>query len=132
MVATHLDGGAQVWYQIAKWGTWRMNWSELKNGLTWRFGPTEFNCRIGELIKLEQTGSVIDYVKYFKCLLCLLSLVNPRNDDNHSDFASSDQSELVGRVVYELGAFSFPRFDGSFYATSWINHCEQCFELCDI
>lgn len=83
IAATHLDGGAQVWYQIAKWETPQMNWSELKNGLTWRFGPTEFDCPIRELMKLEQTGPVMDYVKDFERLLCFSSLVDAHNDDNH-------------------------------------------------
>lgn len=54
----HLQGHAQVWYQIL-WGEeGELDWEQFKDRVIVRFGPSAFDDYIGELIKLQQTRTV--------------------------------------------------------------------------
>lgn len=43
-------------------------WSEFTHALESQFGPSLFDCPMGELFKLQQTGSVSNYCLKFMSL----------------------------------------------------------------
>lgn len=49
-----------------------MDWPEFKQSLIQRFGPTESDNPFGKWTKLEQTGSVRDYLTNFNFEYLLL------------------------------------------------------------
>jgi hypothetical protein len=65
LVAYHLEGEAQLWYQLFK---------ETEEGASWeglhiRYGPTQFDDFFGDLTKLRQTGTVREYQGQYERLL---------------------------------------------------------------
>jgi hypothetical protein len=72
LAAYHLDGDAQLWYQLFKEGeATEVTWEALKEGLHTRYGPTMFEDFFGDLSKLKQEGSVREYQAQFERLLSL-------------------------------------------------------------
>ncbi|KAA8542515.1 hypothetical protein F0562_023667 [Nyssa sinensis] len=69
LASFHLEGGAQLWYQLLKQEEDVMTWKEFTDGLHARYGPTQFQDFFGELTKLQQVGSVRDYQTQFEKLL---------------------------------------------------------------
>jgi hypothetical protein len=69
LTAYHLEGEAQLWYQIFKEDVENISWENLKEALHVRFGPTQFEDFYGDLSKLGQTGSVKEYQCQFERLL---------------------------------------------------------------
>jgi hypothetical protein len=70
LAAYHLDGDAQLRYQLFREGeATEVMWEALKKGLHTRYGPTMFVDFFGDLSKLEQAGSVRDYQVQFERLL---------------------------------------------------------------
>lgn len=65
----HLEGEAQLWYQLLKSEDEEITWNNLKEGLLTRYGPTEYANFFGYLTKLKQTGSVRQYQGQFERLL---------------------------------------------------------------
>jgi len=53
LTAYHLEGEAQLWYQIFKEDMINVSWEELKDALHVRFGPTQFEDFYGDLSKLK-------------------------------------------------------------------------------
>jgi hypothetical protein len=58
LAAYHLEGEAQLWYQLFKETEEGTSWEQLKDGLHVRYGPTQFDDFFGDLTKLWQTGTV--------------------------------------------------------------------------
>ncbi|KAA8544487.1 hypothetical protein F0562_022473 [Nyssa sinensis] len=69
LASFHLEGDAQLWYQLLKQDGGVMTWQEFCDGLHARYGPSQFQDFFGELIKLQQVGSVRDYQTRFEKLL---------------------------------------------------------------
>lgn len=65
----HLEVDAQLWFQLIKQEGDMMTWQEFCDGLHARYGATQFQDFFGELIKLQQVGSVCDYHTQFEKLL---------------------------------------------------------------
>jgi hypothetical protein len=61
MVAYHLEGDAQMWYQLIREDDEVMTWESLKAALHTQYGPTVFEDHFSDLTKLQQTGSVKEY-----------------------------------------------------------------------
>jgi hypothetical protein len=69
MVAYHLEGEAQIWYQLIRESEEVLTWDSLKIALHICFGPTIFEDHFGNLTKLQQTGPVKEYQMQFEQLL---------------------------------------------------------------
>jgi hypothetical protein len=69
LAAYHLEGEAQLWYQIFKEDEEDISWEKLKDTVHVRFGPTQFEDFYGDLSKLKQHGSVKEYQCQFEKLL---------------------------------------------------------------
>ncbi|KAA8538347.1 hypothetical protein F0562_027830 [Nyssa sinensis] len=69
LASFHLEGDAQLWYQLQKQENSVLVWSDFKEGLLSRFGPNQFCDFFGELTKLQQSGTVQDYQTRFEKLL---------------------------------------------------------------
>ena len=77
LAAYHLEGEAQLWYQILKEEERVITWPLLKEGLYTRYGPTEFDDFFGDLTKLKQMGSVRKYQSQFERLLSRVGKLPP-------------------------------------------------------
>jgi hypothetical protein len=69
MAAYHLEGEAQLWYQLFKETEEGASWEQLKEGLHVRYGPMQFNDFFGDLTKLRQTGTIREYQGQYERLL---------------------------------------------------------------
>ena len=69
LVTYHLEGEAQLWYQILKEEEGEDTWLTLKEGLNSRYGPTEFDDFFKDLTRLKQICLVQEYQSQFKKLL---------------------------------------------------------------
>ncbi|KAH7516502.1 hypothetical protein FEM48_Zijuj10G0141800 [Ziziphus jujuba var. spinosa] len=69
LASFYLEGDTQLWFQMLEQEIMYVTWEELKNGLFTRFGSNQFEDQFGELIKLRQTGTVLDYQSAFEKLL---------------------------------------------------------------
>lgn len=65
----HLEGHAQISYQILWEEEGELTWDQFRDRVLVRFVPYAFNDYIGELIKLQLTGSVAEYQIQFETLL---------------------------------------------------------------
>ncbi|KAL5549713.1 hypothetical protein UlMin_004944 [Ulmus minor] len=69
LASFYLDGDADLWFQILEHELIYVTWEDFKNGIQSRFGPNQFEDHFGELIKLRQAGSVVEYQGKFERLL---------------------------------------------------------------
>ena len=69
LASFHLEGEAQLWYQLLQQESDSINWTTFKAGLLARYGPTQFYDYFGELTKLQQTSTVKEYQSRFEQLL---------------------------------------------------------------
>lgn len=69
LASFHLEGEAQMWYQLFKEDQTEVHWEAFKEGLLARYGPTQFEDFFGDLTKLKQLGTVHDYHTQFEHLL---------------------------------------------------------------
>ena len=69
LAAYHLEGEAQLWYQLFKESEEIVSWETMKEGLHIRYGPMQFSDFFGDLTKLRQTGTVREYQGQYECLL---------------------------------------------------------------
>jgi hypothetical protein len=69
LAAYHLEGEAQLWYQLFKEIEEGASWEQLKEGLHVRHGLTQFDDFFGDLTKLQQTGTVREYQGQYERLL---------------------------------------------------------------
>jgi hypothetical protein len=69
LAAYHLEGEAQLLYQIFKEDEQNISWEILKEMIHVRFGPTQFEDFYGDLSKLKQHGRVKEYQCQFEKLL---------------------------------------------------------------
>jgi hypothetical protein len=69
LAAFHLEGEAQLWYQLLKESDTAVEWEALKEGLHVRYEPTQFDDFFGNLTKLRQTRTVCDYQSEYERLL---------------------------------------------------------------
>jgi hypothetical protein len=51
LAAYHLEGAAQMWYQLFKESEELMSWETLKSGLYTRYGSNKFEDHFGDLTK---------------------------------------------------------------------------------
>ena len=77
LASFHLEGEAQLWYQILLREEWEVRWVEFTEGLCARFGPNQFYDPFGELTKLQQQESIKDYQTRFESLLSKIGTLNP-------------------------------------------------------
>jgi hypothetical protein len=61
MFAYHLKGEAQMWYQLFKEYEEVLTLDSLKMALHTRYSPTLSEYHFGDLTKLQQTGSVMEF-----------------------------------------------------------------------
>ncbi|XP_011623312.1 uncharacterized protein LOC105420637 [Amborella trichopoda] len=69
LASFHLEGDAQLWFQLLKQESSSITWDDFNEALHSRYGPSHFCYFFGELHKLQQTGSVRDYQNQFEQLL---------------------------------------------------------------
>ncbi|CAL5340388.1 unnamed protein product [Camellia sinensis] len=69
LASFHLEGDAQLWYQLLCQNENEVSWPEFEGGLQPRFGFTQYYDPFGELTKLQQQGSIKDYQSQFEKLL---------------------------------------------------------------
>ncbi|KAJ4809119.1 polyprotein [Rhynchospora pubera] len=66
IASMHLDAPAARWYQGLVEDTHLSSWQEFTTALQHRFGPSEYEDPIGQLSRLTQIGSVLDYQSSFE------------------------------------------------------------------
>jgi Retrotransposon gag protein len=66
IASMHLDAPAARWYQGLVEDTHISSWQEFTTALQYRFGPSEYEDPIGQLSRLTQIGSVLDYQSSFE------------------------------------------------------------------
>ena len=76
LASFHLEGEAQLWYQLLQQETDTTTWATFKTGLLARYGPTQFYDHFGELTKLQQT-STVKYQSRFEQLLAKVGYLPP-------------------------------------------------------
>lgn len=69
MVSFHMEGEALQWFQWEKCLTNYSTWEDFIKILCQKFGPSEFEDSTENLVKLQQTGTLRDYILDF-CRLC--------------------------------------------------------------
>ncbi|KAL4186481.1 hypothetical protein AMTRI_Chr09g14350 [Amborella trichopoda] len=77
LASFNLEGDAQLWYQLMKEEGGIASWYEFKSSLHARYGPTQFQDFFGDLIKLQQIGSVREYQTQFERLLIQAGRLTP-------------------------------------------------------
>ncbi|KAJ1405708.1 Retrotransposon gag domain [Sesbania bispinosa] len=68
IAAIHFEKDVIPWFQMLQRMESVSSWSDLTRALEYQFGPSPFDCPMGELFKLQQTGSVLDYYLKFMSL----------------------------------------------------------------
>lgn len=68
IASIHLDGEAIQWYDWFESSRGIPTWTELVDGLMARFGPAEYENVHGELAKIQQTSTVLEYQAKFERL----------------------------------------------------------------
>ncbi len=66
MVAYHLEGEAQIWYQLIRESEEVLTWDSLKIALNIRYGPIVFEDHFGDLTKLQHARSIREYQLQFE------------------------------------------------------------------
>jgi hypothetical protein len=69
LVAYHLDGESQMWYQLFKDSKEVLTWDSLKAALHVRYRSTIFKDHFNDLMKLQQARVIRDYQFEFEQLL---------------------------------------------------------------
>lgn len=69
IAALNLKNHAQIWFKIFSDGVESISWRQFTRALMSRFGPNDYDNYFGELSKLQQSGSVQDYLEQFETLL---------------------------------------------------------------
>ncbi|XP_045809999.1 uncharacterized protein LOC123904368 [Trifolium pratense] len=69
IVSFHLDGRAAAWFQWATRNKLLSSWSVFLDAVRQCFGPTAYEDVEGELSKLSQTGSVVEFQAQFEDLM---------------------------------------------------------------
>jgi hypothetical protein len=97
LASFHLEGEAQLWFQILLREGREIGWTEFKEGVFARFGPTQFYDPFGELTKLQQEGSIRDYQAKFESLLSKIG--NLSQSQQVSCFVSGLREEIKADVT---------------------------------
>jgi hypothetical protein len=92
LASFHPEGEAQLWFQILLREGREICWTEFKEGVFARFGPTQFYDPFGELTKLQQEGSVREYQAKFESLL---SKVGPLPQNQQVSCFMSGLNEVI-------------------------------------
>lgn len=69
LASYRLEGIAQLWYMQLLQDIPDSTWEEFSHQYNIRFGPPICSNKLGELAKLKQIGSVVDYQKKFEFLV---------------------------------------------------------------
>ena len=77
LASFHLEGEAQLWYQLLQQKNETVTWELFKAGLLARYGPTQFYNYFGKLAKLQQIGSMKEYQSKFEQLLAKAGYLPP-------------------------------------------------------
>lgn len=96
LASFHLEGDAQLWYQILKEEWQPITRDMFKEGLHVRFGPTQFDDFFGDLTKLKQIGTVREYQCQFERLLSCAGKLTPAHQVGR--FVSGLQENLRADV----------------------------------
>ncbi|KAL5812595.1 hypothetical protein ACOSQ3_027545 [Xanthoceras sorbifolium] len=102
LASFHLEGDAQLWYQLLKQEKGVMTWQEFHDGLDLRFDVTKFQDFFGDLIKLQQVGSVRDYQTQFEKLLAKVGYLPPNRQV--SCFVSGLKDSIKAEVLVRCPA----------------------------
>ncbi|KAK9179225.1 hypothetical protein WN943_028424 [Citrus x changshan-huyou] len=97
LASFHLEGDAQLWFQLIKQEGDMLTWQEFCDGLHARYGATQFQDFFGELIKLQQVGSVCDYQTQFEKLLAKVGRLS--QDRQVSCFVSGLKDTIKADVL---------------------------------
>jgi hypothetical protein len=97
LASFHLEGEAQLWFQILLWEGREIGWPEFKEGVFARFGPIQFYDPFGELTNLQQEGSIRDYQAQFESLLSKIG--NLSQSQQVSCFVSGLKEEIKADVT---------------------------------
>lgn len=65
----HMEGEAQLWYQLFKESEEQVSWETLKDRLHVRYNATQFDDFFGDLTKLRQTRTMREYQGQYERLL---------------------------------------------------------------
>jgi len=76
MASLNMDGQAAKWLQVYKLQVGLGSWHDLITAVETQFGSFDYRDAIGELIALEQTGSLEDYIVAFQDLRYSVSMHN--------------------------------------------------------
>jgi hypothetical protein len=76
LASFHLEGEAQMWFQILIREEREIGWPEFTAGLLTRFGPNQFYDPFGELTKLQHEGTVRGYQAKFESLLSKIGVLS--------------------------------------------------------
>ena len=66
--AIHFEKDVILWFQMLQRMESVNSWSDLTRALESKFGLSPFDCPMGELFKLQQTGTISDYYLKFMAL----------------------------------------------------------------
>jgi hypothetical protein len=91
LASFHLEGEAQLWFQILLREGREIGWPEFKEGVFAHFGSTQFYDPFRELTKLQQEGSIRDYRAKFESLLSKIGTLS-----------QSQQVRYFGSVLKEV------------------------------
>lgn len=69
LASFHLEGNAQLWFLQLETDMPEPSWDEFKHYCNLRFGPPIRSQKLGELAKLHQIGSVVDFQEKFEQLV---------------------------------------------------------------
>ncbi|KAL6196687.1 hypothetical protein ACLB2K_032301 [Fragaria x ananassa] len=69
LTSFHLEGDAQLWFQLLIQDGGEVSWCKFFDELHVRYGPNQFQDFFAELAKLEQHGSVREFQSRFERLL---------------------------------------------------------------
>lgn len=100
----HLDGNAAIWLQSYKQLHELRGWPQLIEAIEAEFGGDDQRRFTKSLLKLQQAGSVEEYIHEFQALMYQVLMFNPHYDDQFfkSQFAKGLKVELRGAVESQV------------------------------
>lgn len=97
LASMHLDTPASCWFQSMAQAGRLTDWNAFVSGLTKRFGPSEYTDPAGQLMKLSQSASVVEYQNKFEALASKVTGFTP--DILKSSFISGLQPKIQRAVI---------------------------------
>ncbi|KAG6495596.1 hypothetical protein ZIOFF_043422 [Zingiber officinale] len=112
LASFHLEGDGQLWFIKLERDRPHIQWEEVKYQCNLRFGPPIRYNKLGELAKLQQSGSVEEYQRKFEKLAARVSSLT--SEQEVQIFISGLQDHIVVEVDFHhpedlTSAMSFAR-----------------------